>query len=72
MPSYLADILASHRAHARADRRDPDELAERAQEATRVGTLPVPRDFAGALRGPGLSCIAEVKRLYSATPMRRT
>jgi indole-3-glycerol phosphate synthase len=62
MPSYLADILASHRAHARADRRDPDELAERAQEATRVGTLPVPRDFAGALRGPGLSCIAEVKR----------
>jgi indole-3-glycerol phosphate synthase len=62
MPSYLADILASHRAHARDDRRDPDELAERAQEATRVGSLPVPRDFAGALRGPGLSCIAEVKR----------
>jgi indole-3-glycerol phosphate synthase len=62
MPSYLADILASHRAHARDDRRDPDELAERAQEAMRAGSLPAPRDFAAALRGPGLSCIAEVKR----------
>ena len=62
MPSYLADILASHRAHARDDRRDPDELAEQAEEATRAGSLSVPRDFAGALRGAGLSCIAEVKR----------
>jgi indole-3-glycerol phosphate synthase len=70
MPSYLADILASHRAHARDDRRDPDELAERAQEATRAGSLPAPRDFAGALRGSGsgsgsesgITCIAEVKR----------
>jgi indole-3-glycerol phosphate synthase len=62
MPSYLADILASHRAQARDDRRDPDELAEQVEEATRRGTLPVPRDFAGALRVPGLSCIAEVKR----------
>ena len=32
------------------------------EEATRAGSLPVPRDFAGALRTPGLSCIAEVKR----------
>jgi indole-3-glycerol phosphate synthase len=62
MPSYLADILASHRAQARHDRRDPDELAEQVEEATRLGTLAVPRDFAGALRAPGLSCIAEVKR----------
>src|ERR1700761_3681822 len=58
MPSYLADILASHRAQARDDRRDPDELAAQAV------SLPRPRDFAGALRRPdhGLACIAEVKR----------
>jgi indole-3-glycerol phosphate synthase len=56
MPSYLADILASHRAQAGDDRRDPDELAAQAAD------LPEPRDFAGALRGPGLACIAEVKR----------
>jgi indole-3-glycerol phosphate synthase len=56
MPTYLADILASHRARADADVRDPDELA-----ASVVG-LAAPRDFAGALRGGGLSCIAEVKR----------
>jgi indole-3-glycerol phosphate synthase len=62
MPSYLADILASHRAQARDDRRDPDELAAQAEHATRAGSLPLPRDFAGALRGPGLACIAEVKR----------
>jgi indole-3-glycerol phosphate synthase len=56
MPSYLADILASHRARARDDRRDPDELAARAL------ALPAARDFAGALRGEGISVIAEVKR----------
>jgi indole-3-glycerol phosphate synthase len=58
MPSYLADILASHRAQARDDRRDLDELAAQA------ASLPAPRDFAGALRGTskGLACIAEVKR----------
>jgi indole-3-glycerol phosphate synthase len=60
MPSYLADILASHRAQARDDRRDPDELAAQAV------SMPAPRDFAGALRRPGeghgLACIAEVKR----------
>ncbi len=59
MPSYLVDILASHRARARADRRDPDELVAQAE---RAGTLPPPRDFAGALRSGGLSCIAEIKR----------
>jgi indole-3-glycerol phosphate synthase len=56
MPSYLADILASHRADARDDRRDPDELAAQA------APMPAPRDFTGALRAAGISCIAEVKR----------
>jgi indole-3-glycerol phosphate synthase len=56
MPSYLADILASHRAHARDDHRDVDELAARA------AALPPTRDFRGALRGHGMACIAEIKR----------
>ena len=56
MPTYLEDILASHRARAAADRRPLGELVEQA-EAT-----PLPRDFAGALVGAGLSCIAEIKR----------
>jgi indole-3-glycerol phosphate synthase len=56
MPTYLGDILTSHRARADSDARDPDELA--AQAADR----PPPRPFAAALRGGGLSCIAEVKR----------
>ncbi len=56
MPSYLADILAAHRADARGDRRDPDELA------AQTASLPVPRDFTSSLRGEGLSCIAEIKR----------
>jgi indole-3-glycerol phosphate synthase len=56
MPSYLADILATHRADARRDRRDPDELA------AQTASLPAPRDFGAALRGSGLTCIAEIKR----------
>jgi indole-3-glycerol phosphate synthase len=56
MPSYLADIVASHRAQALEDRRDPDELA------TRAATLPAPRDFIAGLQGSGISCIAEIKR----------
>ena len=56
MPTYLADILASHRARARADRRPLGDLVERA------ANTPPPRDFAGALRSDGLSCIAEIKR----------
>ncbi len=56
MPSYLADILASHRARAKEDRRPLADLVVQA-----AGTPP-PRDFAGALRGGGLSCIAEIKR----------
>jgi indole-3-glycerol phosphate synthase len=56
MPTYLGDILASHRARAGADQRDPDELAVEA-----VG-LPAPRPFTAALRGNGIACIAEIKR----------
>ncbi len=56
MPTYLADILASHRARAEADRRLLSDLVEQAES-----TAP-PRDFAGALRGSGLTCIAEIKR----------
>jgi indole-3-glycerol phosphate synthase len=56
MPTYLADILASHRARAAADDRSISDLLRRASSA------PTPRDFAGALRGDGLSCIAEIKR----------
>ena len=56
MPSYLADILAGHRARAAADDRPVEGLFERAAATT------APRDFAGALRGTGLACIAEIKR----------
>ena len=56
MPTYLADILASHRARAAADGRPLGELVERA------AAMPPARDFAGALRGGGLSCVAEIKR----------
>jgi indole-3-glycerol phosphate synthase len=56
MPPYLADILASHRARAAGDDRQLPDLLERA------ATTPAPRDFAGALRGTGLTCIAEIKR----------
>ncbi len=56
MPSYLADILASHRARAAADARPLDDLVEQAKSG------PPPRDFAGALRSAGLGCIAEIKR----------
>ena len=56
MPTYLADILASHRARAAADDRPLPPLVERA------ASMPPPRDFAAALGGDGLSCIAEIKR----------
>ena len=56
MPTYLADILAAHRARAEADGRALPDLVEQA-----AGT-PLPRDFVGALRGGGLACIAEIKR----------
>jgi indole-3-glycerol phosphate synthase len=56
MPSYLADILASHRVRAAGDERSLTALMNRAAAA------PPPRDFTAALRVDGLSCIAEVKR----------
>ena len=56
MPTYLADILAAHRARAAQERRPLTELVQRA-----AGT-PAPRDFTGALRVDGLSCVAEIKR----------
>ncbi len=56
MPTYLADILSEHRARAAADGRPLGELVERA------AATPPPRDFTGALKGGGLSCIAEIKR----------
>ena len=56
MPTYLADILAAHRARAAQERRPLTELVQRA-----AGT-PAPRDFTAALRADGLSCVAEIKR----------
>ena len=56
MPTYLADILAAHRARAEADGRALSDLVEQA------ASTPPPRDFVGALRVDGLSCIAEIKR----------
>ena len=56
MPTYLADILAAHRARAGADHRDLRELVERA------ASMPPPRDFTRALRSGVLACIAEIKR----------
>lgn len=56
MPTYLEEILASHRAHAAGDTRVLADLVEQAK------ATPSPRDFAGALGGGVLSCIAEIKR----------
>jgi indole-3-glycerol phosphate synthase len=56
MPTYLADILAAHRTRAEADGRALPDLVEQA------AGIPPPRDFVGALRADGLSCIAEIKR----------
>ncbi|HET9091791.1 MAG TPA: indole-3-glycerol-phosphate synthase TrpC, partial [Acidimicrobiales bacterium] len=60
MASYLDDIVAWHRARAAEDRRDLDELAAAAGEASRRDP---PRPFLGTLsRGGGTAVIAEVKR----------
>ena len=41
MPTYLADILASHRARAAGDRRPLTDLVERAADhASAAGTSP--------------------------------
>ena len=54
--TYLDKILAFHRERAGADHRDRLELLDQ------VRSLPPARPFAPALRAPGLSVIAEVKR----------
>lgn len=56
MPTYLEEIIASHRARAAADHRVLGDLVQQAE-----GTS-APRDFAAALGGHGLSCVAEIKR----------
>lgn len=56
MATYLDEILAAHRARARADDRRLNDLVDRARAAG------VPRDFVAAVGIPGLSAIAEVKR----------
>ena len=56
MPSYLADILAAHRARAAGDARPVEGVFEQAADSA------PPRDFAAGLHGPGLACIAEIKR----------
>lgn len=59
VPTYLADIVARHRAEAAEDDRDVDELIASAMASPRVG------GFAAALAGQagqGLAVIAEIKR----------
>jgi indole-3-glycerol phosphate synthase len=54
--TYLDDIIAAHRAAARADTRPVDDLLDAAREAAPT------RPFRAALRGEELSVIAEIKR----------
>ncbi len=54
--TYLDGILAAHRAAATGDHRDVHALVQRATQ------MPAGRGFSGALREPGLSVIAEIKR----------
>jgi indole-3-glycerol phosphate synthase len=56
MPSYLATIVAAHREAAGRDERSLDALL------AATDGLPPTRGFADALRVPGLSVIAEIKR----------
>ncbi|HET6793284.1 MAG TPA: indole-3-glycerol phosphate synthase TrpC [Acidimicrobiales bacterium] len=56
MTTYLDAVLDAHRRRAAADRRDPAAVASEARSAGGA------RPFAAALRGGGLSVIAEVKR----------
>jgi indole-3-glycerol phosphate synthase len=54
--TYLDEIVAAHRAAARADDRPVEGLLEAARAAAPT------RPFRDALRAPGLSVIAEIKR----------
>ncbi len=56
MATYLDEILVAHRHAAEQDERDLTRLEEAARSA------PAPRSLAQALRAPGLSVIAEIKR----------
>jgi indole-3-glycerol phosphate synthase len=56
MPTYLDEILDAHRRRAASAETMNEGALERARQA------PAARDFCGALRGSGLSIIAEVKR----------
>lgn len=56
MATYLDEILRVHRARAAADARPLEAVLDRARQSGRV------RDFGAALRAPGTSVIAEVKR----------
>ncbi|MGH9046976.1 MAG: indole-3-glycerol phosphate synthase TrpC, partial [Acidimicrobiales bacterium] len=59
MANYLADIVAAHRAVARSDERDVDELI------TKAAAMPPTRGFTEALVAQacdGLAVIAEIKR----------
>lgn len=56
VPAYLEEIVAAHRRAAAGDTRDVEELALSAL------ACPPTRGFADALRGGGLSVIAELKR----------
>jgi len=56
MTTYLDKILLAHRESAALDQRDPAELLARCRDMAPA------RDFFGALKAPGLSVIAEVKR----------
>lgn len=55
-PAGLARILEHHRARAASDARATERLLDEARGCPR------PRDFAAAIRRPGLSVIAEIKR----------
>jgi indole-3-glycerol phosphate synthase len=56
MATVLDRIVAAHRRSAADDSRDVSALLAEAK------SCPPPRDFAGGLRGAGMSIIAEIKR----------
>ncbi|MFP4056590.1 MAG: indole-3-glycerol phosphate synthase TrpC [Candidatus Brocadiia bacterium] len=55
----ILDEIVSHKRREVARAKSGRSLAELASEAA---AAPAPRDFAGALRGPGVALIAEIKR----------